>query len=115
MKLKNPANRKFHDHNSIQHNADLIRDEGGRTRSTIWIAALVVIACVILAPFLFVGAPVIAVILGISFMAAFTGSILGKLIARKRERRLWEEIKENSDRIVPIQPRPKNEEAELQR
>ena len=90
----------------------LIREEGRRTRSTMWLIALVVIGCVLFAPVLFVGAPIVAVLLGTCFLAAFGGAVLGKMITRKRERRILMEIRRDDDRIIPIRSTLDNQEAE---
>jgi uncharacterized membrane protein len=86
--------------------AAIIHEEGRRTRATIWIVALIVIGCVIFAPFLFVAAPVVTLILGVSFIAAFVGALLGKLFARRKERRLMSEIRHHNDRVVSMHPAP---------
>lgn len=97
---------------SFDSQAALIREEGRRTRSTMWLIALVVIASVIFAPVLFFAAPVVAVVLGTCFMAAFGGAVLGKMIARRRERKIMMEIRRHDDRVIPIRSTSDNEEAE---
>lgn len=67
-----------------------------------WLIALIVIGCVIFAPVIFFAAPVVAVLLGTCFLAAFGGAVLGKVIARRRERRILTEIRHHNDRVIPI-------------
>ena len=90
----------------------LICEEGRRTRSTMWLIALVVIGCVLFAPVLFVAAPIVAVLLGTCFLAAFGGAVLGKIITRERERRILMEIRRDDDGIIPIRSTSDNQEAE---
>jgi hypothetical protein len=97
---------------SFHSQAALIRDEGRRTRSTMWLIALVVIGCVIFAPVLFYAAPIVAVILGSCFLAAFGGAVLGKVIARRRERRILAEIRHHNDSIIPIRSDSDKQDAE---
>jgi hypothetical protein len=92
--------------------AALIREEGRRTRSTMWLVALVVIGCVLFAPVLFFAAPVVAVLLGTCFIAAFGGAVLGKLIARRHERRILMELRHRPEGVIPIRSSSDKEEAE---
>jgi hypothetical protein len=85
----------------MSHEA-VIREEARRTRATMWKVALVVIACVILSPFLFVAAPVLAVIVGVLCLAGLGGAVVGKWFARRREMRLLGEIWQRDDKVVPI-------------
>ncbi len=80
----------------------VIRDEGRRIRSTMWNVAFVIMGCVVVAPFLFAVAPVLAVLLGSCFIAAFVGAVLGKLISRRRTRNLMREIRNHNDRVISI-------------
>jgi K+ transporter len=107
-----PRNKLIEETAGFDSQAALIREEGRRTRSTMWLIALVVIACVIFAPVLFFAAPVVAVLLGTCFMAAFGGAVLGKMIARRRERRIMMEIRHHDDIVIPIRSRADKEEAE---
>jgi hypothetical protein len=77
-----------------------------------WLVALVVIGCVLFAPILFFAAPVVALLLGTCFIAAFVGAALGKLIARRRERRLLMELRHHADGVIPMCSRSDKEEAE---
>ncbi len=98
------ANQVVEDQSTYHSHAALIRDEGRQTRSVIRNSALVVIGFVIFSPFLYVAAPVFAVLLGCCFIAAFSGAILGKLISRRRERGFMREIRFHHDRVVSIRP-----------
>ena len=112
MKTSRTQNRSLTDHDSFSHQAALIREEARRTRSTVWLVALILIGCVFFAPALFAAVPIAALILASCVLAAIAGALLGKFIARRRERRLLSEITRNSDRIIPIQTNPNKEEAE---
>ena len=86
----------------------IIREEGRKTRATMWTITLVIIGCIIFSPFLFVAAPVAAVIAGTFFITAFVGACLGKWAARRREHRIMSEIRHHNDRVIPMTP-PSNE------
>jgi len=77
-----------------------------------WLVALILVGCVFFAPALFAAVPIAALILASCVLAAIAGALLGKFIARRRERRLLSEITRNSDRIIPIQTNPNKEETE---
>jgi hypothetical protein len=112
MKSHRAPNLISVDQTTFISQAALIREEGRRTRTAIWIAALVVIVCVIFTPFLFAAAPVVAGLVGAIFIAAFVGAILGKLMSRRKERRLMSEITHHNDRVVPILSATKAPQAE---
>ena len=112
MQAHRIRNQRDEEPASFESQAALIRDEGRRTRSTMWLIALVVIGCVIFAPVVYAAAPVVAVLLGTCFLAAFGGAMCGKAIARRRERRILTEISHHNQRIVPIRSGVDRQEAE---
>lgn len=66
----------------------------------------------VLSPVQFYTALVIAVILGMCFMSAFGGAVLGKVIARRRNRQILTEIRNHNSSIIPIRSNLDKQEAE---
>jgi len=80
-----------------------IQQEAQKTRKTIWLVAMVSLALILLSPFLFAFAPLLALIIGIAVLSAFLGAMIGKAISRIRERRIMTEITSRDERsIIPI-------------
>ncbi len=78
----------------------LIREEGRKTRSTVWLSVLTVVVCIVFAPLLFVAAPIILILLGIGAVAALLGVLAGKYFARRRERAIMKELRTRTSSVV---------------
>lgn len=70
----------------------LIREEGRKTRSSIWLAIFVVLGVVLLAPVILMALPLVAGGLGLAFLAAVAGALIAKTINKRREQKIMQEI-----------------------
>ena len=78
----------------------LVREEGRKTRSTVWLAVFVLIACIVFSPLLFIATPIVLIILGIGALAAMAGTLAGKYFSRRRERAIMEELRARTFSVV---------------
>ena len=85
-----------------QSQEELIKLEGQKTRRTIWLAAFVAVALVVIFPFIITIAPVLVVILVLSVIGATIGILAAKLLNRRRSRRIYKEIEERESGVVDI-------------